>query len=98
MRVVSTELEKVRVEQYHCQGLRTVIQSYIVLSCQQTNINQFAHFIYGLNLQQPTVHYSDGHIHQWPTSKCKSRPGPQIQLGQPWAMPPGAESQTREGS
>jgi len=27
VRVVSRELEKVRVEQYHCQGLSTVIQS-----------------------------------------------------------------------
>lgn len=27
VRVVSSELEKVLVEQYHCQGFKTVIQS-----------------------------------------------------------------------
>lgn len=29
VRVVSSELEKVLVEQYHCQGLSTVIQSWL---------------------------------------------------------------------
>lgn len=28
VKVVSSELEKVLVEQYHCHGLSTVIQSY----------------------------------------------------------------------